>query len=453
MDGLWTLLGPILTITIAIVSKNAILALFLGLCYFCIGIHGANFLNYLSTYFVAGFSGNGFILVMCGTLGVLLVIMRRGGGFSAFSSWADKAVKSRKQAGVLVAGLSFLLTLASDLVSNLATGRILRPVVSQQKLAPQKSAYISESIGPNVGTVIPYGTYFLFCVGMIGMLLPDVNPVSFFYQGVMLSFHTWLAILIALLAALEIIPDLGAMKKYQQRAQEGSAALPEEDGPVMDVIGDGVKPDFGAFFVPLAGLLLGMLITSLISGEVVMIPGAVLGCVVGIIYTLAHGSIKIREVGGLLIDGIMEQTPIILLLMFAFAYGAALSASGLNDFVVSALGGSVPPSLLPVIIFIIGAFISYTTGSLGSALVMLIPLSLPLGTAVGANMLLTFAATYSGAQWGDQLSPLSDVTLENAGANGVSPVEVSQGILPYRLLDGILCVILFTVCGFIPSIL
>ena len=80
---------------------------------------------------------------------------------------------------------------------------------------------------------------------------------------------------------------------------------------------------------------------------------------------------------------------------------------------------------------------------------MLLPISLPLGLAVGANLTLTFAATYSGAQWGDQFSPLSDVTIENSAANGVSPVEVSAGILPYRVIDGVLCIILFAVLGFI----
>ena len=450
MEGLWTVFGPILTIAIAIISKNAILALFLGLCYFCAGNHGVHFLNHLSDYFVAGVNNNGFILVMLGVLGVLLVIMKRGGGFKAFAIWANKTVSSRRQAGLLVVALSVLLTLANDLISNLATGKILRPVIQQQKLSPQKSAYISESIGPNLGTPIPYGTYFLFCISMIGTYLPQVSPVSFFYQGIAFSFHTWLAILIAILAAAEFIPDLGVMKRYQQQAQEGIVNPLAGDETVMDVMGgDDVKADFGAFFIPLAGLIIGMLAFSLSAGEIVMIPGAIIGCLAGLIYAAIRGSIRIRDMGNLLIDGIMEQVPILLLLTFAFAYGASMSAAGLNDIIVATLGGTIPPALLPVLIFIIGAFVSYTTGSLGSALVMMLPITLPLGVATGANLFLTFAATYSGAQWGDQLSPLSDMTLENAGANGVNPVEVSQGILPYRLIDGALCVILFTLFGFL----
>lgn len=450
MEGLWTVFGPILTITIAILSKNAIVALLFGLLYFGAGIYGLDCLNHISDFFVAGVNSNGFILVFIMPLGVMLALMREGGGFKAFAGWANKAVKSRKQAGLLVVLLSVLLTLANDLISNLATGKILRPVIKQQKLAPQKSAYISESIGPNVGTPIPYGTYFLFCVAMIGMMLPDVNPVGFFYKGILFSFHTWLAIIIAILVAMEIIPDIGRMKKFQQQALEENTDAEEDNGALDAVMGGkNVKADFGAFFVPLAGLLIGMLLTSLAAGEVVMIPGAIIGAVVGAVYNVLRGHCKIKELGDLMINGILEQVPILMLLAFAFAYGQAMQASGLSDFIVAHLGGTLPSAVLPVIIFVVAAFISYTTGSLGSALVMLMPLSLPLGVAVGANMFLVFAATYSGSQWGDQLSPLSDVTLENSGANGVGPVEVFHAILPYRLIDGVLCVVLFALFGFI----
>ena len=72
---------------------------------------------------------------------------------------------------------------------------------------------------------------------------------------------------------------------------------------------------------------------------------------------------------------------------------------------------------------------------------------MPLGIATGANLLLTFAATFSGAQWGDQLSPLSDMVIENAGANSVDPVDLFRCALPYRLIEGGISLALFLVLG------
>lgn len=447
MEGLWTIFGPILTVVLALLTKNVIISLFFGVCYFSVGLFGLDFLNHIVDFFVAGFSGNGFVIVILMPLGVLLAFMRAGGGFKAFAGWANKKVSSRKQVGVMVFALATVLALAQDLVANLATGRILRPVIQEKKLAPEKAAFISLSAAPNVGAPIPYGTYFLFCVGMVSMLVPGVAPIPFFLKSVALSFHTWLAVLIGLLVALEVIPDLGYMKTCQQRAQTALAAAEAAEG--NDALGGDVKPDFGAFFLPVIALVAGVAVTSLAAGELTLVPGAFIGAFVAVIYAIARGAVKPGEASNLVIGGIMEQAPIIMLLAFAFAFGAALQLAGLDQFIVTAMSGTLPPALVPAIVFLVGCAISYTTGSLGSGLVIMLPIAMPLAIATGAPLILTFAATFSGAQWGDQLSPLSDMVIENAGANSIDPVELYKVALPYRLIEGGISLALFLVLGFL----
>lgn len=447
MEGLWTIFGPILTVVLALLTKNVIISLFFGVCYFSVGLFGLDFLNHIVDFFVAGFSGNGFVIVILMPLGVLLAFMRAGGGFKAFAGWANKKVSSRKQVGVMVFALATVLALAQDLVANLATGRILRPVIQEKKLAPEKAAFISLSAAPNVGAPIPYGTYFLFCVGMVSMLVPGVAPIPFFLKSVALSFHTWLAVLIGLLVALEVIPDLGYMKTCQQRAQTVLAAAEAAEG--NDALGGDVKPDFGAFFLPVIALVAGVAVTSLAAGELTLVPGAFIGAFVAVVYAIARGAVKPGEASNLVIGGIMEQAPIIMLLAFAFAFGAALQLAGLDQFIVTAMSGTLPPALVPAIVFLVGCAISYTTGSLGSGLVIMLPIAMPLAIATGAPLILTFAATFSGAQWGDQLSPLSDMVIENAGANSIDPVELYKVALPYRLIEGGISLALFLVLGFL----
>lgn len=448
MEGLWTIFGPILTIILALLTKNVIIALFIGICYFSFGLYGLDFLNHIVEFFVGGVNNNGFILVILMPLGVLLAFMRAGGGFKAFAGWANKKVSNRKQVGIMVFALATVLSLAQDLVANLATGRILRPVIVEKKLAPEKAAFISLSAAPNIGAPIPYGTYFLFCIGMISMLVPDVSPVPFFLKGLCLSFHTWLAVLIGLFLALEIIPDLGYMRVCQQRALN-SAHLLTNEGDDGSLGGDDVKPDFGAFFLPVIALVGGVAATSVAAGELTLVPGAFIGAFVAVFYAMLRGAVKAKDVGNLVIGGIMEQVPIIMLLAFAFAFGAALQTAGLDVFIVNAMSGTLSPSLVPVIVFLVGCAISYTTGSLGSALVIMLPIAMPLGIATGANLLLTFAATFSGSQWGDQLSPLSDMVIENAGANSIDPVELYRVALPYRLIEGGISLALFLLLGFL----
>lgn len=449
MEGLWTILGPILTIILALLSKNVILSLFFGICYFSLGLYGADFLNHIVEFFVGGVNNNGFILVILMPLGVLLAFMRAGGGFKAFASWANKKVSSRKQVGLMVFALAAILALAQDLVANLATGRILRPVILEKRLSPEKAAFISLSAAPNIGAPIPYGTYFLFCIAMVGMLVPDAAPIPFFLKSLCLSFHTWFAVLIGLFLALEIIPDMGYMKECQQRSlnAENDVCTVADDESALG--GADVKPDFGAFFLPVLSLIIGVAVSSFVAGELTLVPGAFIGAFVAVIYALIRGAVKPKEVGDLVIGGIMEQVPIIMLLAFAFAFGAALQSAGLDTFIVNAMSGTLPPALVPVVVFLVGCVISYTTGSLGSALVIMLPIAMPLGIATGANLMLTFAATFSGSQWGDQFSPLSDMVIENAGANSVDPVALYRVALPYRLIEGGASLVLFLILGFI----
>lgn len=449
MNGLWTIFGPILTIVVAILSKNVILALFAGICYLSIGMNGLNFLNPIADYFIAGVNSNGMVLVLFIPMGIMLYYMRIGGGFKAFSGWAHKKVASRKQAGVMVFLLSAALACGSDLIGNMSTGKILSPVIRQNRLSPYKAGYITASVAPNLATPFPYGSYFMVCVGLIGMLVPGVNAIAFFFQGIALSIHTWLAILLALLAALEIVPDLGPIKRLQAEAAAGPAEEVTSPADISVLGSDGLKPDFGAFLIPLVVMVASMIGTSILSGEVVILPGAFIAAITAVVYTVFRGSVKPREIGDQIVAGILEVCPIILLLAFAFAFGAQLNLVGFSDFIVSALSGSLPPAVTPLICFLVAAAIGYTTGSLGSALIIMAPLALPLAGAVGANLVLSFAAVFSGSQWGDQTSPISDVLIENAGANAVDPVGLSKAVLPYRLIDGVACIVVFTLLGFI----
>ena len=109
----------------------------------------------------------------------------------------------------------------------------------------------------------------------------------------------------------------------------------------------------------------------------------------------------------------------------------------------------MPPVLIPIIGFLVSLLIGYATGSLGSALVVMLPLVMPLALATGANPALAFAAVYSGSQWGDQSSPISDVLIENSGANEVDPVILSKCMMPYRWIDLGISLAAFTILSFV----
>ena len=132
MGGILSVLAPVLTVAVALLTKNVIIALFIGIFYSSILINGVNFLVPMADYILQGIQGNGFILVLFIPLGVMLRFMRLGGGFKAFEEWAHRKVESAEKAGLLIFLVSLIIGV-QDGLANIAVGRIVKPVVDRQR--------------------------------------------------------------------------------------------------------------------------------------------------------------------------------------------------------------------------------------------------------------------------------------------------------------------------------
>jgi len=443
MYGVWTLLPPILAIVIALISKNVILALFAGMCTITIMTSGIDFLLPIGNAMIQGVADNGEVLMSFIPIGIMLWFMQRGGGFKAFAKWADKKVNSP----TATKGMTFLLCIilsVNDYLADLTVGRIVKPAAELNRVPRHKIGFLVANTA-NFTTLLPFSMFFLFCSGMVSSIMPELDGKVFYYQAIWLSFYTMLSILTAILFTIGLIPDIGPMKKHQQAALEAgsvsSSKAAEED--------DGIPADFLAFILPLAGLILVLVAYSVLAGTIVLLPALWVGCIVSIVYPLIRGTFRFPEVSRGIMGGFLDQAPIFLILIFAFGFGSLLGSIGFSDYVVTLFGNSVAKSLVPAFIFVAATLISYSTGSLGTALVVMLPISLPLAAAAGANLALAFGACYSGSQIGDQTSPISDVIIMISGSNELDPVEFSKSIMPYRLIQFGICVALFLVFGII----
>lgn len=100
-----------------------------------------------------------------------------------------------------------------------------------------------------------------------------------------------------------------------------------------------------------------------------------------------------------------------------------------------------------MIAFVICCIISYGTGSLSAAAVIVFPMAVPLALATGAPIALTIGACVSGSHFGDLSSPVSDNIIMPSEAAGISPVELSRALLPYRLIQAVICCVAFFAAG------
>src|SRR5699024_11743580 len=71
------------------------------------------------------------------------------------------------------------------------------------------------------------------------------------------------------------------------------------------------------------------------------------------------------------------------------------------------------PALMPFLVFIIGMFISFSTGTSWGTMAILTPIAIPLAYTIGGEALIPLAigAIFSGSIYGDHVSPISDTTI------------------------------------------
>jgi len=158
------------------------------------------------------------------------------------------------------------------------------------------------------------------------------------------------------------------------------------------------------------------------------------------------------------VSGLKAMTPAIVILVLAWAIGAVCDDLNTADYLVGRLSGVLAPELLPGLIFLVAAGVSFSTGTSWGTMTILTPLCIPLviqvtqlggmgDAAANAVLLSSIASILSGAVFGDHCSPISDTTIMSSMASTADHIDHVRTQLPYALTVGIVAVIL----GYAPA--
>ena len=148
-----------------------------------------------------------------------------------------------------------------------------------------------------------------------------------------------------------------------------------------------------------------------------------------------------------LIAGFKTMMPALVILTLAWALAITTKELHTADYISSALQDSVSPYVLPMIIFVLAAVISFSTGSSWSTMAILYPIAIPTAYAIcqangmdaeiSQEILLNVIATVLAASvLGDHCSPISDTTILSSLASGCNHIDHVRTQLPYALTVG-----------------
>ena len=169
---------------------------------------------------------------------------------------------------------------------------------------------------------------------------------------------------------------------------------------------------------------------------------------------LCRRLMKFGECMSTLPEGFKSMVPAILILTMAWTLKAMTDSLGAAEFVATAMkaaSGNLM-SFLPAIIFLVGCFLAFATGTSWGTFGILIPIVV--AVFAGSNhelMIISISACMAGAVCGDHCSPISDTTIMASAGGQCDHVNHVSTQLPYAFLVAAISFVTYIVAGFAQS--
>ncbi len=136
------------------------------------------------------------------------------------------------------------------------------------------------------------------------------------------------------------------------------------------------------------------------------------------------------------------------MLALCFTLGYMLQLIDFSGFIVASFANTMPPVLIPIIGFLVSLLIGYATGSRQRARCHAAS-GHASGARYGSQPRAGVCRGVFRQSVGRSGSPISDVLIENSGANEVDPVILSKCMMPYRWIDLGISLAAFTILSFV----
>ena len=469
---IWSLLPPVIAIGLALITKEVYSSLFIGILAGGLMYSGFSFEGTMQHVFVDGMIGqlsdswNVGILVFLVVLGAMVILMNRAGGSAAFGRWAADHVKTRVGAQLATVVLGCLIFI-DDYFNCLTVGSVMRPLTDKNNISRAKLAYLIDATAAPVCIIAPISSWAAAVSGFVD----GANGLTLFVKSIPYNFYALLTIVMMLgLAVMNF--DFGPMKKAEQQALESSgendihASLTGADPAPEDKIS--AKGTVLHLVAPIVVLIIacviGMIYTGgFFSGEsfinafagsdasVGLVFGSVVALVLTIIFYLATRVLSFRECMTAIPEGFKSMVPAILILAFAWTLKSMTDSLGAAEYVAGIVENSAGNLivLLPAIVFLVGCFLAFATGTSWGTFGILIPIVVSVfgGDLDNTLMIVSISACMAGAVCGDHCSPISDTTImASAGAQCDHIAHVSTQ-LPYAIMAAAISVVCYLLTG------
>ena len=143
----------------------------------------------------------------------------------------------------------------------------------------------------------------------------------------------------------------------------------------------------------------------------------------------------------------MNLMNVVVLLSVVWGLSLVTNKLGFASFVTDHVSW-IPSSIIPPVLFVLGAMISYFIGSSWGTWGILMPLGIALAHSSGANLSVVVGAVFASGAFGSFSSPLSDDTNTMAGVLDLEAVSYARFKLKTALIAAGVSTVGYVVASF-----
>ena len=470
----WALVPPVIAIALALITKEVYSSLFIGILVG--GVFAANFHfeKTMTTIFNDGIvavltdSYNVGILIFLVILGAMVSLMNKAGGSRAFGAWASEHIKSRvgaQLATILLGALIFI----DDYFNCLTVGSVMKPVSDKFKVSRSKFAYLIDATAAPICIIAPISSWAAAVSGFV----EGEDGLALFVRAIPYNFYAILTI-VMMVGMVLMKFEFGSMEKHERNAKNGdifSDVKIAAEAARKDAESENSKGKVIDLLIPIVSLIVLCVIFMIYTGgffsgesfitafsqsdaSVGLALGSFFALVITVFLYVIRDVLDFRSCMECIPDGFKQMVPAILILTFAWSLKGMTDMLGAKEFVATVMqnvSGNFM-NFLPAVVFLVGCFLAFATGTSWGTFGILIPIVV----AVFQNsnyelMIISISACMAGAVCGDHCSPISDTTImASAGAqcNHVNHVSTQ---LPYAVFAAAVSFVCYIVAGFVQS--
>ena len=502
--GILTLLPPLVAIALAFITKETILSLFIGVFVgeFMLCVNDLNIVSTAISAFLQLGSDviacmadpwNAGIVLQCLLIGGIIQLVTKMGGAKALADEFAKRANTPRKAQ-LFTWLLGLCVFFDDYANSLIVGPIMRPVMDKLHVSREKLAFVVDATAAPVAGIAIISTWIgleisLIAAGFESVGVTNVTGFGIFLQTIPYRFYNIFILIFIVISALTLY-EFGPMKKAEQaaRARKEDEEIIVPQAPGFDEVKpvEGIKLSVWNAIIPIGTLIIGALIafywsgyTTILGGEdqalislmktaplgfdgifqalsqsdasVALFQAALLASIVAIVMAVCEKILTIEDAISEWIGGMKTIVITGVILLLAWSLGTVIGNVGTADYLVGVLSNTIPAWIVPTLIFILGALISFATGTSYGTMSILMPLAIPLAWAVSSgDMSFTIVATsgvLTGAIFGDHCSPISDTTILSSMGTSCNHIDHVRTQIYYAIF--VACVAIFI--GYIPA--